>query len=187
MSLSGSMTAKLSGLTDRFEEVSALLSDPEVMGDRNRFTALSKEFAEIEPVVQCYAKLQQFEVSLEDSQALLEEDDAEIKALAEEDIRESQAAIESLEAELQVLLLPKDPNDKSNVFLEIRAGTGGDEAAIFSGDLFRMYTKYAEDKGWRLEIMNERPGEHGGFKEVITRIEGQDVYSMNAAPSLAFL
>ena len=171
------MTAKMADLKDRFEEVSALLSDPEVMGDRNRFTALSKEFAEIEPVVQCYDKLQQFETSLQDSRALLEEDDAEIKALAEEDIRDSEQAIAVLSEELQVLLLPKDPNDHSNVFLEIRAGTGGDEAAIFSGDLFRMYTKYAETKGWRLEIMNERPGEHGGFKEVITRIEGQDVYS----------
>ncbi|MEM7098467.1 MAG: peptide chain release factor 1 [Pseudomonadota bacterium] len=175
--MSQNMTAKLADLKDRFEEVSALLSDPEVMGDRSRFTALSKEFAEIEPVVLCYGRMEKLVTELEDSKALLEEDDPEIKALAEEDIRETQTSIETLSDELQMLLLPKDPNDHSNVFLEIRAGTGGDEAAIFSGDLFRMYTKYAEGKGWRVEVMNERPGEHGGYKEVITRIEGQDVFS----------
>ena len=178
MSLTASMVSKLANLNDRFEEVSGLLADPEVMGDRDRFTALSKEFAELEPVVQCYRELQQLEDNLRESEAMLaEESDAEIRELAEEDIRETGARIDTLIGQLQMLLLPKDPNDHSNVFLEIRAGTGGDEAAIFSGDLLRMYNKYAETQGWRMEVMNERPGEHGGFKEVITRIEGKDVYS----------
>ncbi len=179
MALSNSMVSKLAGLKDRFEEVSALLSDPEVMGERNKFTALSKEFAELEPVVLCYSNVQKLEQELADSRVLLEEsaDDAEMRALAEDDITQSTAKLADLASQLQTLLLPKDPNDHSNVFLEIRAGTGGDEAAIFSGDLFRMYSKFAESKGWRVEVLNERGGEHGGFKEVITRIEGKDVYS----------
>ena len=171
------MAAKMAGLNDRFEEVSALLSDPEVMSEREKFTALSKEFAELEPIVLCFRKVQDLEQELEDAQALLEEDDAEMRALAEEDIRHNTSELDNLSEQLQMLLLPKDPNDRSNVFLEIRAGTGGDEAAIFSGDLLRMYNKYAETKGWRVEVLNERPGEHGGFKEVITRIEGNEVYS----------
>ena len=172
------MLAKLASLNDRYEEVSALLSDPEVMGDRDKFTALSKEYAELEPVVKCFQEVTKLEENLQESRDLLaEESDPEMREMAEEDIKETSQAIEGLTAELTVLLLPKDPNDKSNVFLEIRAGTGGDEAAIFSGDLFRMYNKYCESKGWRIEVLNERPGEHGGFKEVITRIEGQEVYS----------
>ncbi len=177
MPLTESMVSKLAGLNDRFEEVSALLSDPEVMSDREKFTSLSREFSELEPVVLCYRKVEKLEADLTDSRALLEEDDAEMRALAEEDIAETQGELEGLEAELQKLLLPRDPNDHSNVYLEIRAGTGGDEAAIFSGDLFRMYSKYAESKGWRVEVLNERPGEHGGFKEIISRIDGSDVYS----------
>jgi peptide chain release factor 1 len=185
MALTQSMATKLAGLNDRFEEVSALLSDPEVMADRNRFTNLSKEFSELDPVVICYRDVQKLEAQCEDSKAFLneelqeelEEDDAEMRALAEEDIQQASQEIDTLTAHLQTLLLPKDPNDHSNVFLEIRAGTGGDEAAIFSGDLFRMYSKFAESKGWRIEVLNERPGDHGGFKEIISRIEGKDVYS----------
>jgi peptide chain release factor 1 len=171
------MMSKLESLRDRFEEVAALLSDAEIMTDRERFTALSKEYAEIEPVVACYQKAVLLEGNISDNEQLLEEDDPEMRELAQQDIADCKTALESLTGELQTLLLPKDPNDQSNVFLEIRAGTGGDEAAIFSGDLFRMYNKFAEQKGWRVEVMNERPGEHGGFKEIITRIEGKDVYS----------
>ncbi len=171
------MVAKMAGLKDRFEEVSGLLSDPEVMAERERFATLSREFSELEPVVLCYQDLQKLEANLADAQALLEEDDAEMRALAEEDIQQTSGEIEALSDQLEKLLLPKDPNDHSNVFLEIRAGTGGDEAAIFSGDLFRMYSKFAESKGWRVEVLNERPGEHGGFKEIISRIEGKDVFS----------
>ena len=177
MELSNSMIAKLADLTDRFEEVSALLSDSETMSDRDKFTALSKEFAEIEPVVLCYQRVNKLNDDLEESSALLDDDDADLRELAELEIAETKTQLEALNQQLQTLLLPKDPNDKSNVFLEIRAGTGGDEAAIFSGDLFRMYSKFAEAKGWRIEIMNERPGEHGGYKEIISRIEGNEVYS----------
>ncbi|XOV83379.1 MAG: peptide chain release factor 1 [bacterium] len=177
MALTESMVFKLAGLNDRFEEVSALLSDPEVMADREKFAGLSREFAELEPVVLCYRDVQKLETELADSQAILAEDDAEMRALAEEDIAQTSAALETLTTRLQTLLLPRDPNDHSNVFLEIRAGTGGDEAALFSGNLFRMYSKFAEQKGWRVEVLNERPGEHGGFKEIISRIEGKDVYS----------
>ena len=169
--------SKLESLRDRFEEVAALLSDAEVMTDRERFTALSKEYAEIEPVVGCYRRAMELEANIADNEQLLEEDDPEMRELAQQDIADCRAQLEDLTSELKRLLIPKDPNDQSNVFLEIRAGTGGDEAAIFSGDLFRMYNKFAEQKGWRVEVMNERPGEHGGFKEIITRIEGKDVYS----------
>ena len=172
------MVAKMAGLTDRFEEVSGLLSDPEVMSEREKFTALSREFSEIEPVVLCYQNLQQLQANLEDAKDLLQEEDAEMRAMAEEDIQITTRDMDVLESELQTLLLPKDPNDHSNVFLEIRAETGGDEAAIFSGDLFRMYSKYAESKGWRVEVLNERHGEHGGFKEIISRIEGKDVFGL---------
>ena len=177
MALTETMLAKLAGLNDRHEEVAALLADPDVMADREKFTALSKEYAEIEPVVQCYQRLAALETNLTESREMLAEDDAEMRGLIEDDIRETNAQVELLSAELQALLLPKDPNDRSNVFLEIRAGTGGDEAALFSGDLLRMYNKYAESKGWRMEVLNERAGDHGGFKEVITRIEGKEVYS----------
>jgi len=177
MELSASMFAKLADLTDRFEEVSALLSDSETMSDRDKFTALSKEFAEIEPVVICYQQVNKLNEELEGNTALLEDDDPDMRELAEQEIAETKAQLSALHQQLQTLLLPKDPNDKSNVFLEIRAGTGGDEAAIFSGDLFRMYSKFAEAKGWQIEIMNERPGEHGGYKEIISRIEGNEVYS----------
>ena len=169
--------SKLESLRDRFEEVAALLSDAEVMADRESFTALSKEYAEIEPVVGCYRRAMQLEVNIADNEQLLEEEDPEMRELAQQDIADCRAQLEDLTSELKRLLIPKDPNDQSNVFLEIRAGTGGDEAAIFSGDLFRMYNKFAEQKGWRVEVMNERPGEHGGFKEIIARIEGKDVYS----------
>ena len=177
MLLTNSMMSKLESLRDRFEEVAALLSDAEVMTDRERFTALSKEYAEIEPVVGCYRRAMELEANIADNEQLLEEEDPEMRELAQQDIADCRAQLEDLTSELKRLLIPKDPNDQSNVFLEIRAGTGGDEAAIFSGDLFRMYNKFAEQKGWRVEVMNERPGEHGGFKEIITRIEGKDVYS----------
>ncbi len=177
MSLSDSMTAKLSGLTDRYDEVAALLADPEVMGNRDQFTALSKEYAEIEPVIACFRKYEAQSTELEDARALAQDDDPEMRELAEEDVKRLLGEVDETAAELQLLLLPKDPNDGANVFLEIRAGTGGDEAAIFSGDLFRMYSKFAESKRWQLEVLNARPGEHGGYKEIISRISGQDVYS----------
>ena len=171
------MIAKLSGLSDRFEEVSVLLSDPEVMAKRDKFTALSKEYAELDPVIQTFASFEKLEQEQQDATELAKDDDAEMRELAQEDIKALGKQLEATEQTLKALLLPKDPNDALNVFLEIRAGTGGDEAAIFSGDLFRMYNKYVEDKGWNIEVLNVRPGEHGGYKEVIARVEGRDVYS----------
>ncbi|MCZ6656025.1 MAG: peptide chain release factor 1 [Gammaproteobacteria bacterium] len=176
MALSSSMMAKLSGLTDRFEEVMVLLADPDVMNDRNKFTALSKEYAELDPVIQKFKSIEKLEQALRGAEELTKDDDPGLRQLAQDDVTSLGGQRVALEQALKTLLLPKDPNDASNVFLEIRAGTGGDEAAIFSGDLFRMYNKYVEAKGWKIEILSERAGEHGGFKEIISRVEGEDVY-----------
>lgn len=172
-----SIIEKLDNLNERYDEVGALLSDPETIADQNKFRELSKEYAELEPVVLCYTQFRQVCDDIEEARGLLKDGDADMRAMAQEELESNQDKIEPLELELQKLLLPKDPNDGKNVFLEIRAGTGGDEAAIFSGDLFRMYSKYAETQGWRVEIISESLGEHGGYKEIITRIVGQGVYS----------
>ncbi|GAA6150805.1 peptide chain release factor 1 [Pseudoteredinibacter isoporae] len=172
-----SILDKLDHLQDRYEEVGALLSDGEVIADQNRFRELSKEYAEIEPVVKCYGGYTTILDDIEEAKLLLKDGDADMREMAQEELKDAESQLEPMELELQKLLLPKDPNDDKNVFLEIRAGTGGDEAAIFSGDLFRMYSKYAETRGWRVEIMSQSDGDHGGYKEVITRISGQGVYS----------
>jgi len=177
MTLSASIRHKLDDLIDRHAEISALLSDPEIMADRNRFTALSREYAELEPVINGFQKLRQLEVSRTEAESLLEDEDAEMRELAREDLASLSQMLAELEQQLKTLLLPRDPKDTSNVFLEIRAGTGGDEAALFAGDLFRMYSRYADTRGWQLEILSERPGEHGGHKELIARIAGKAVYS----------
>ncbi|WP_207062330.1 peptide chain release factor 1 [Motiliproteus sp. SC1-56] len=170
-----SILNKLDTLKDRYEELAALLGDAEVIADQARFRDYSKEYAELEPVVQSFGEYLQVQ---EDQEAAREmQADPELREMAEEELREAGARQAGLEAELQRLLLPKDPNDSHNTFLEIRAGTGGDEAAIFAGDLFRMYSKYAEKQGWRIEVISESPGEHGGYKEIITRVVGKDVYS----------
>jgi peptide chain release factor 1 len=172
-----SIVQKLEGLVDRYEELGALLSDAEVISDQNKFRDLSKEFSEVEPVVKAYEAYTQTLADIEEAEALLKDGDAEMREMAQEELKEGQTSRDEMEVELQKLLLPKDPNDSHNVFLEIRAGTGGDEAAIFSGDLFRMYSRYAEGRGWKVEILSERDGEHGGYKEVITRVSGQDVFA----------
>ena len=174
--MKASIAAKLDNLLERFEELSALLSAAEVIADQDKFRAYSKEYAELEPVAQCHQRYKKVEADLADARTMQGDGDAEMRAMIDEEIRENSEALSELEEELQTLLLPRDPNDSHNVFLEIRAGTGGDEAAIFAGDLFRMYSRYAEQQGWRLEILSERAGEHGGYKEIITRIEGRDVY-----------
>ncbi|MBD2858753.1 peptide chain release factor 1 [Spongiibacter sp. KMU-158] len=171
-----SLLTKLDSLSDRYEEIAALLSDAEIISNQEKFRQLSKEYAELEEVVQCFGRYQQQQQDLIDAKAMLEEDDADMRAMAEEEIREGQDKLLDLEGELQTLMLPRDPNDSHNIFLEIRAGTGGDEAAIFAGDLFRMYSRYAENKGWRVEVLSERQGEHGGYKEIISRVAGSDVY-----------
>ena len=175
--MKSSLLAKLETLSERHEEVAALLGDPDVIGDQNQFRTLSKEYSELETVVSCYTQYRQLVDDLEAAEAMLADDDPEMREMAQAEIDEGQERRESLESELEILLLPRDPRDSNNVFLEIRAGTGGDEAAIFSGDLFRMYSRYAENKGWRIEILSERPGEHGGYKEIISRVEGDDVYA----------
>lgn len=171
-----SINSKLENLKDRFDELQALLSDPEIISDQNRFRDLSKEYAELEPVVKTYQQFLKIASDLDDAREMAKDADEEIRGMAEEEISRSQAESQQLEVELQKLLLPRDANDSCNVFLEIRAGTGGDEAAIFSGDLLRMYVRFAEQNGWQTEVVSERPGEHGGYKEIITRIEGKNVY-----------
>ncbi len=175
--MKASISTKLDNLQDRFEELSALLSDPEIISDQNRFRSFSKEYAELEPVVKCYRDYRQVLEDLEEARSMLSDTDPDLRAMAEEEVETAQARIETLSQELQILLLPKDPDDANNVFLEIRAGTGGDEAAIFAGDLFRMYSRYAESQRWKIEILSENLGEHGGYKEIITRVVGQDVYA----------
>lgn len=153
------------------------MSDPDIIGDQNQFRKLSMEYSQIEPVVQSFREYQQMLDDREDAQEMLAEDDADLKAMAQEEIKAADTRLEELDIELQKLLIPADPHDQSNVFLEVRAGTGGDEAAIFAGDLFRMYSRYAEQQGWKMEIMNQSEGEHGGYKEIVTRIVGSGVYS----------
>ncbi|WP_026291561.1 peptide chain release factor 1 [Marinobacterium rhizophilum] len=172
-----SIRNKLEKLTDRHEEVSALLSDPATLADQNRFRDLSREYAELEPVVESFRDYLRAQDDLAEAELMLDDSDAEMREMAREEIGGVRARLEELEAQLQILLLPRDPNDGRNVFLEVRAGTGGDEAAIFAGDLFRMYSRYAEQQGLRIEVISASEGEHGGYKEIITRVVGQDVYS----------
>ena len=175
--MKASIESKLDILVDRYEEIGLLLSDPSVIGNQEKFRALSTEFSEIDQLVSNYKTLiskknERIELSL-----LMEDSDPEIKSLAVSEDLGLEKEISDLEKVLQSLLLPKNPNDKKNVFLEIRAGTGGDEAAIFAGDLFRMYSKYSETLGWKVQILSNSDGDHGGFKEIIARIEGKNVYS----------
>jgi peptide chain release factor 1 len=175
--MKASILAKLDTLTERYEEVGALMSDPDIIGDQNTFRELSKEYAELEPVVKSYSEFQSVVSNIEEAKALAKDADPDMRAMAQDELKEGEKQLALLELELQKLLLPKDPNDHKNVFLEIRAGTGGDEAAIFSGDLFRMYSKFAETQRWKVEVMSESTGDHGGYKEIIARIVGTGVYS----------
>ncbi len=172
-----SIQTKLENLGERFEEITALLTQPEVQSNQNQFRSLSQEYAQLEPIVACYKAYQDNEANLESTKEMAKDSDPELREMAKEEISAAESTREQLEQDLQILLLPKDPNDNRNIFLEVRAGTGGDEAAIFSGDLARMYQRYAERQGWNVEIINENRGEHGGYKEVIMRVAGQNVYS----------
>ncbi len=172
-----SIENKLVTLAERHEEIAALLAELAIINDQNRFRELSKEYAQLEPLVKCYQQYRQCLTGIEGAKTLLQGEEAELQALAEEELQEYHTQQAALEQQLQVLLLPQDPNDQCNVFLEIRAAAGGDEAAIFAGDLFRMYSRYAEQSGWQVEIISANQGEHGGFKEIIVRISGQGVYS----------
>lgn len=175
--MKASIKIKLENLTERFEEIAALLSQPEVQNDQNQFRSLSQEYAQIDPIVNCYKQYQENEDDLEGAMEMLNDSDPELRELAKEEQKEAEENKQNLQHQLEILLLPKDPNDNRNIFLEVRAGTGGDEASIFSGDLAKMYQRYAEKQGWNIEIINENRGDHGGYKEIIMRIAGQDVYS----------
>ncbi|HEY6528632.1 MAG TPA: peptide chain release factor 1 [Cellvibrionaceae bacterium] len=173
--MKASILEKLDSLSERYEEVGVLLGDAGIIGNQNKFRELSKEYAELEAVVLTYRDYRKVLNDLADAKEMLL--DPEMRTMAQEEVNATEALMPALELELQKLLLPKDPRDGKNVFLEIRAGTGGDEAAIFSGDLFRMYSRYAETRGWKVEIISESFGEHGGYKEIISRVVGQGVYS----------
>lgn len=172
-----SLLNKLVSLTERHEELSALLSDPSIIADQNRFRDLSREYAQLETIVQCFRQYEKAKQAIVHANELLSESDLEMRSLAEEELVQNQQQKQALEQQLQILLLPKDPNDHRNIFLEIRAAAGGDEAAIFAGELFRMYSRYAENHAWTVEVIGSNSSERGGYKEIIARISGEDVYS----------
>lgn len=169
-----SMRSRLEQLSQRLIEVDALLAEPEIANDMDRFRKLSRERAEIDPVVELFKSYESTEADLETAMEMMS--DPELKEMGEEEMKVAKDRIAELEEALQLELLPKDPDDGRGVFLEIRAGTGGDESAIFTGDLFRMYSRYAEEKGWKVEVMSENPSEMGGYREIIARIDGDGVY-----------
>ncbi len=168
---------KLDQLSDRHEEIHALLSDPDTISDQNAFRKLSIELSEIDPVIENFQQYTALEQEIDEARAMAEDEDKDISQMAKDELPGLESRLEALENTLQILLIPKDPNDNKNVFLEIRAGTGGDEASIFSGDLFRMYNYFADKQGWKVDVMSKSEGEHGGYKEIIAKIEGQGVYS----------
>ena len=170
-----SIRSKLEATVERHEELALLLGQPDVLADNTRFRELSREYAQLQPVADAMRELANAERELADARAMM--DDPELRDMAAEDIARLDAHTAKLDNELQLLLIPKDPRDEANLFLEVRAGSGGDEAAIFAGDLFRMYTRYAERQRWQVEVLSENPGEHGGYKEIIARIEGKGAYS----------
>ncbi|CAM2740250.1 TPA: peptide chain release factor 1 [Legionella pneumophila] len=172
-----SLELKLQQMLERYEEVGRLLSEASIIADQNQFKSLSKEYAQLEPVSQCYESYLEAKNNLDSLNELLESDDKDLATMAGEEIDTVKKQIEELDEQLQWHLIPKDPDDERNIYLEVRAGTGGDEAAIFAGDLFRMYSRYAENQGWQIELISASHGEHGGYKEIIAKISGQAVYS----------
>ncbi|MBV70150.1 MAG: peptide chain release factor 1 [Myxococcales bacterium] len=172
------MQEKLADLARRFDELTARMGDPDVYAEPGLFQKIAREAADLEPLVKCWRTLEKVVQELADARELLDtEDDADMRALAEDEITELDAQEVTLRAELRILLLPKDPNDSKNVVIEIRAGTGGEEAALFSADLFRMYGRFAEKEGWRVERLAESVSDTGGFKEVVALVSGKAVYS----------
>jgi peptide chain release factor 1 len=173
-----SIRRKLERLDERFEEISRLLSDPGVIGRQNQFRELSMEYAKLGPLIDRYRRFIALEADAAIAHEMAADKDPDTQAMGEEETKGLAPQLLAEELELQRLLVPKDPQDDSNIFLEVRAGTGGDEAAIFAGDLFRMYTRYAESKGWGVEVLSESPGEHGGYKEIISRVIGRGAFSL---------
>ncbi len=172
-----SLLQKLNTLAERYEELGLLLGNAEIIKDQKKFRQYSQEYARLEALTESYNEYNQVLTAIEDANTMLEEEDPELRTLAQDELAQSKARIEILELELKKHLLPKDPNDTKNIFLEIRAGTGGDEAALFAADLYRMYAKYAESQGWQIEIMSESFSEQGGYKEMIIRVVGAGAYS----------
>ncbi|MBF38453.1 peptide chain release factor 1 [Idiomarina sp. UBA4520] len=171
-----SIERKLEGLLERYQEVQALLGEPDVISDQNRFRGLSKEYSQLEEVVDCFEKYKQNQEDQVAAKDMVEEDDPEMREMAQEELKQAKENETELEQQLQILLLPKDPNDDRNCYLEIRAGAGGDEASIFAGDLFRMYSRYAEKHGWNISVVSANEGDHGGYKEVIAQMNGDGAY-----------
>ena len=172
-----SIVLKLESVRDRFEEISGLLADPDVIADQNQFRDLSKEYARVEPIVNLF---REYEALLDDivaAEEMLSDADDEVREMGQEELAGLSERRETITLQLQKSLIPPDPHDDANVYLEIRAGTGGDEAAIFAGDLFRMYSKYAEQMKWSVEIVSAREGEHGGYKEIISRVTGDNIFA----------
>lgn len=176
--MKSSILVKLETLVERYEEVQHLLGDPGIIGDQNKFRALSKEYSQLEEITLCFQAYQQAQDDLEAAEEMTNEDDPEMREMAQDEVKEAKGSIIRFEDELQVLLIPKDPNDERNCFVEIRAGAGGDEAGIFAGNLFRMYGKYAESRGWRVEVINANRSEQGGYKEMIAKISGDGAYGI---------
>ena len=172
-----SIRQRLEKMSDRFEEVGRLLATNEVSGSSQQFRDLSVEYARLQPLAERFRGYHHLERDLAAAREMLADPDAGMRSLGEEEVIRVQREIDSAEEALRRLLLPKDPRDDKNIFLEIRAGTGGDEAAIFAGDLLRMYARYAESKGLAVEVLSENPGEHGGYREIISRIVGRGVFS----------
>ncbi|MGD8932229.1 MAG: peptide chain release factor 1 [Chromatiales bacterium] len=170
-----SLRGKLEQIAERFEEITALLADPETQQNQNLFRDLGREYAQLEPVVETFRRYRKAESDIETAREML--DDPEMAELAKEELAVAQQTHKALEPKLQLQLIPADPNDQRNIFLEVRAGTGGAEAALFAGDLYRMYLRYAENQGWQTETISESPGEHGGYKEIVCRISGNAVYA----------
>lgn len=166
---------KLQTASERHEEIGHLMSDPDVMSDQNKFRDLSKEYASLEDLVKTFAQYKDAEQEIADAKEMM--DDPEMREMAQESLQEAKENLKIHEKALQILLIPKDPDDDKNIFLEVRAGTGGDEASLFAGDLFRMYSRYAENKKWSVSIVSVNEGDHGGFKEVIAQIDGEGVFS----------
>ncbi|PIE00158.1 MAG: peptide chain release factor 1, partial [Thiothrix nivea] len=173
--MKASILTKLQNLNERYEEIARLLGDSNVIANQDQFRKLSIEYSQLEPVALGFREYQQTLEDMETAQEMLA--DPEMKAMAEEELPKAKDKLAEQELILQKALLPKDPHDDSNIFLEVRAGTGGDEAAIFAGDLFRMYARYAEQMRWQTEIISQNEGEHGGYKEIIARMTGNNVYS----------
>ena len=172
-----SIRFKLESVRDRFEELAGLLADPDVISDQNQFRDYSMEYSRLEPVIKLFAEYNGIDDDIAAAEEMAADDDPDIRSMGEEELEPLNARKDDLLLELQKSLIPADPHDNSNVYLEIRAGTGGDEAAIFAGDLFRMYSRYAETMGWQVEILSARDGEHGGYKEIISRITGSGIYA----------